>query len=332
MSDDHFIEVLSSNELSLDEHVENIISKQNQIRVSVWEYIESINFAFNQLGQDVFDGELSKKLGMTASTLNRWKSIGSSKTIHENKHSLPPVFSSLYQITLLEKQYKDFYGETQGLKKVQNLINRRSIHTNTETKDITHYVDEIKRVKLDKKRSEKEQFLIEKSGKVGYEVEDNYSSLNEMVEKGVKVKTIVCCPPSDLLTKWSDPSLTHSDLNNEFPISEIRGRSELQPINIFIVVTNNRIDVGLKILKSSGFSFRQVFYPKHTNSGFFGKKSDLIVVYGQRGAGGSGELIKSESLTLNGVIEISEKIGHKPYLLLFDKHDGTDWLSVENPI
>ena len=44
----------------------------------------AISNAFDQLGGDVFDRELAKELGMSASTLNRWKSIGSSRVIAEN--------------------------------------------------------------------------------------------------------------------------------------------------------------------------------------------------------------------------------------------------------
>jgi hypothetical protein len=332
LSEKNSVEILHPNELSLQEHVSNIIEKQNKIKESVWDYILSIKNAHEQLGSDVFESELSKQLGMTSSTLNRWKSIGSSQIVSENKDNLPPVFSSLYEITLLEKQYKDFHGNSVGLKKVQTLINRRSINSSTETKDITHFVDEIKRKKLDKKRLEKEQFLLQKSGKVGYQRKEQYTSLREMIEKGGKVRTIVCVPPSDLLTKWSDPGFSNSDLHEEFPISETRGRSESKSINIFVVVPNHRIDVGLKILKSGGFSYRQTFYQQHQNVGFSGNKVDLVVIYGQRGMGGSSKLVQSSSSTVKGVIEISEQMGEKPYLLLFSTHESDDWLSIKEPI
>lgn len=331
MSDQNSMEILNPNELSLKEHVSIILEKQNKIKESVWDYIESIKIAHEQLGSDVFDSELSKELGMSSSTLNRWKSIGSSQIVSENKDNLPPVFSSLYEVTLLEKQYTSFYGNSVGLKKVQTLINRRSITSNTETKDIKHFVDEIKREKLDKKRLEKEQFLIQKSGKVGY-VEEQYSSLREMVEKGGKVRTIVCVPPSGLLTKWSDSGFSNSDLNDEFPISEIRGRSESISINIFVVVPNHRIDVGLKILKSGGFSYRETFFEQHQNVGFSSNKGGLVVVFGQRGMGGSTRSVQSSNSTIKGVIEISEQIGEKPYLLLFDTHNGDGWVSIKDPI
>lgn len=325
-------ELVPKGQLSLEEHVQVITEKQRRIKEAIWDYIQSIRIAFEQLGSDVFDSELAKELGMTSSTLNRWKSISLSEVVVENQDLLPPVFSSLYQVTLLEKQYKDFYGPNRGVKKIQSLINRRSIHPNTDTKDITFFVDQVKRERLDKKRLEKEQFLLDQRGSVGYEVGDRYSSIHEMVDQGVKVRTIVLIPPQDLLTKWSDMGLSTSDIDEEFPVSELRGRSEVKPISYFVVVPNSRVDVGLKILRSGGFSFRQIFYPTHEGYGFSGDRSQPVVIYGQRGMGGSLKNVSSTDTSIEGVCQIAEQIGEGPFLVLFGENEKDGWLSVTDPI
>ena len=325
-------ELIPKGHLTLQEHVKVITEKQLRVKEAVWDYIQSIRVAFDQLGSDVFDSELAKELGMTSSTLNRWKSISLSEVVVENRDQLPPVFSSLYQVTLLEKQYKDFYGPSRGVKKIQSLINRRSINPNTETKDITFFVDQVKRERLDQKRLEKEQYLLDQQGSVGYEVGEKYSSIQEMVEQGVKVRTIVVSPPQDLLTKWSDMGFSSSDIDEEFPVSELRGRSEVQSINYFVVVPNSRVDVGLKILRSGGFSFRQIFYPNHEGYGFSGERSQPVVVYGQRGMGGSVRNVSSTDTSLEGVCQIAEQIGEGPFLVLFGENEREGWLSVTDPI
>ena len=57
--------------------------------------------------------------------------------------------------------------------------------------------------------------------------------------------------PTELLTRWGDPAFLKSDIQAEFPVSELRGKSEAEFISCLIQVPNVRIDVGIKLLNAS---------------------------------------------------------------------------------
>jgi len=314
-------EVLSPNILSLQEHVLVIQKHQSRIKEAFFDYITAIKAAFEQLGEDVFEVDLARELRMSASTLNRWKSIGSSEIIAENVDSVPPVFSSLYEITLLEKLYINEKGPAKGKAEVQKLFNRGSINPSTETKDIRHYVEKLKRERLAKKRQQKEELLLQNIDAVGYDTTRNYNKLSEAVSDGVKVRTIVITPPKDILTKWADPGYLGSDIHNEFPVSEIRGKSEADTITCLLTVPNARIDVGIKILQASGFNYRRTFFQSPKNG------KDEVHLVGQRGH-------SKIPNTIEGVdaIKIAQLIGKPPYAILFGYFAAQDWVSIQDPI
>lgn len=326
------IEIILPNALTLDEHVERITQCRTRVQVALFDFVDAIRLAHDQLGVDMFERELAQRLGMATSTLNRWKSIGNSQLIQQNREKLPPVFSSLYEITQLEKGYGKFYGETDGPKKLQSLINRRSITPETETKDIKHFVDEVRRQRLDINRQKKEQFLLEKGDAAGYQIDQTHKSLAGLIENGVKVRTIVIFPPNEKLTHWSDMGVMNSDINREFPISEIRGRSERDAINLLVVLPNHRIDVGIKLLKASGFNYRETFFPPNHADGFVGDRNSKVVLLGQRGRGETGKDLSSSNLSTNGVVELAEHLGEGPYLMLYGKVEKEDWICLANPI
>ena len=326
------VEILLPNSLTLDQHVERITQCRTRVQVALFDFVDAIRLAHEELGADTFERELAQRLGMAASTLNRWKSIGHSQVIQQNREKLPPVFSSLYEITQLEKGYEKFYGEADGAKKLQSLINRRSITPETETKDIKHFVDEVRRQRLDITRQHKERFLLDKLGATGYEIDKNQKSLNDLIEAGIKVRTIVVFLPNEKLTQWSDMGVMNSDINREFPISEIRGRSERDAINLLLVVPNHRIDVGIKLLKASGFNYRETFFPPHEAVGFSGDRNSKVVILGQRGRGETGKDFSSKNLSTDGVVELAEHLGNGPYLMLFEEVEKEGWLCLSNPI
>ena len=314
-------EILDLNTLSFQEHVDVIRSHQARIKEAVFDFVQSIRNAFDQLGPDVFEQDLAKELKLSASTLNRWKSIGSSRLIESNIDSVPPVFSSLYEIALLEKLYIEEKGEETGRAEVQKLINRGSISPTTETKDIRFFVDKLKRERLEKKRLLKEQLLLDHAGAAGYDHPNNYTSLADAVAVGAKFRTIVASPTRDLLTKWADPGYLKSDLQLEFPISELRGKSEIDTITCLLKVPNSRIDVAIKILQAGGFSYRFTFFDRKM------RESTEVVVYGQRGASSTASDIETLDL-----VELGMHLGTGPYLMLFDSCSGKDWNSIREPM
>ena len=314
-------EILDIGELSFQEHVEAIRTHQDRIKEAVFDFIQSIRLAFDQLGADVFEQDLAKELKLSASTLNRWKSIGSSPVIEQNIDSVPPVFSSLYEITLLEKLYVEEKGEDAGSAEVQKLINRGSISPTTETKDIRFFVDKVKRERLDKKRKLKEQLLLDHEGSAGYDHPNSYLTLADAVSVGAKFRTIAAAPTRDLLTKWADPAFLRSDLQAEFPISEVRGRSEIDSITCLLKVPNSRIDVAIKILQASGFSYRQTFFSDKP------QPSNHVVVFGQRGMSK-----KIEDANTNDLFELAMHLGTAPYLMLFETCNHKEWVVIREPL
>lgn len=314
-------EVLRPNVLSLSEHVDIIKGHQQRIKDAIFDFVSSVSIAFDQLGPDIFERDLAKELGMSASTLNRWKSIGSSQIISENSDSIPPVFSSLYEISQLEKLYVKEKGDTQGRQEVQKLINRGSISQTTETKDIRFFRKNLKREVLDEKKRLKEETLLNHSGQIGYTTEKVFSHLEDCIDSGLKVRTIVLSPPNSFLTRWGDPGVLRSDINAEFPLAELRGKSESQSITCLLNVPNQRIDVAIKILNATGFNYRRTFFH------LLEFEKGNVVVYGQRGSGG--KVYDDEPKTL---IELAEQIGHKPFISLFDWCDREDWISIPEPI
>ena len=326
------IEIILPNVMTLEEHVERITQCRTRFQLALFDFVDAIVLAYEQLGEDMFERELAQRLGMATSTLNRWKSIGNSQLIQQNREKIPPVFSSLYEITQLEKGYEQFYGAADGPRKLQSLINRRSITPETEAKDIKHFVDEVRRKRLDVNRQKKEQLLLEKDGAAGYQIDQTYQSLAGLIESGVKVRTIVIFPPTEKLTHWSDMGVLNSDINREFPISEIRGRSERDAINLLVVLPNHRIDVGIKLLKASGFNYRETFFPPNHADGFVGDRGAKVVLLGQRGRGETGKDLSSSNLSTEGVVELAEHLGEGPYLMMFGKVDKEGWVCLSNPI
>jgi hypothetical protein len=314
-------ELLDRNTLSLQEHVDLIRQHQSRIKDALFDFVISIRNAFDQLGPDVFDRDLARELKISASTLNRWKSIGVSKVIEQNKDAVPAVFSSLYEITLLERLYVEEKGDVAGRAEVQKLINRGSITPATETKDIRFFVDRVKRDRLEKKRKLKEQLLLQHNGAVGYDHPKDYSKLADAVRLGARFRTIAATLPKDLLTKWADVGFLKSDLQIDFPISETRGRSEIETVTCLLKVPNSRIDTAIKVLQASGFSYRRTFFDRKTSG-----NAD-VVVFGQRGSSSSIPEIDSVD-----IIELASQLGAAPYLLLFGSHNRKDWVSIPEPI
>jgi hypothetical protein len=314
-------EVLDRNVLSLGEHVEIIRRHQDRIREALFDFVAAIRNAFDQLGPEVFELDLAKELKLSASTLNRWKSIGASPLIEKNVDSVPPVFSSLYEITLLEKLYVEEKGEVAGRAEVQKLINRGSISPTTEAKDIRFLVDNLKRERLDKKRKLKEQLLFDHEGSTGYEHSNTFGSLADAVNAGAKFRTIAMSLPKDLMTKWSDAGYLRSDIQQEFPISELRGRSEATSITCLLKVPNGRIDVAIKVLQAAGFSYRRTFFDRGDAA------AAEVIVFGQRGTSSVNSDMESTDLVVQ-----AKQLGTAPYLMLFGSCDEPDWTSIREPI
>ncbi len=318
----------------IDKHLSIINDCRNRVKTATFEFVYAIKSAYDELGSDVFQFELSQRLGISPSTLSRWLQIGNSQIIKSNIDSVPPVFSSLYEITLLESKYVQKFGEKDGLKKLQSLFNRKSISIKSEQTDIKSLLEDIQTEILLEKKLSKQSRVIELNNAEGYISEVEAKDLKELIQKGNLFRTFVIIPPTDLLTKWGDDGVFADDIHNQFPIADLRGMSSLEVINCLICVRSKQIDIAIKILYSCGFNFRDIFIPKENvlNNGYKQIKDELIIVHGQRGMGSSSIINSTSSGSLNSIIELAEEIGSGPYLLLFNKANKENWSSLENPI
>lgn len=326
------MEILVASSMSVDEHVQIINDCRNHVRTATFEFIHAVKKAYDELGQDVFQNELARKIGMSNSTLSRWLSIGSSEIIQRNSDSVPPVFSSLFEITLLEKEYLKVY-EGKGLKKLQTLFNRKSIATDSEQKDIKQLVDNVRAEKRAIKGAIRESLIISHQGGTGYEHSDNSpSNLADLITTGALFKTIIIIPPSDQLTKWNDPGLFANDLYEQFPIADLRGMTTGGAINCFISVKTSRIDVAIKVLTANGFSYRDIFVPQQPRTGFDRIKEQNVVVYGQRGSERLPDFKPTLATDTQSIIDLAEQLGKEPNLLLFANVNSEKWVCLPQPI
>ena len=65
------------NHLTLDEHVERLLNARTKIREGLYEFIDALKDAHDQLPQNTFQNELGLRLGMRKSVLSKWIAIGS---------------------------------------------------------------------------------------------------------------------------------------------------------------------------------------------------------------------------------------------------------------
>ena len=70
--------VEGQNQPSLDEHVKRLLDARTKIREGLWEFIDALKDARDQLPPNTFQNELGIRLGMKKSSLSQWIAIASS--------------------------------------------------------------------------------------------------------------------------------------------------------------------------------------------------------------------------------------------------------------
>ena len=83
------------NHLSLDEHVARLLNARTKIREGLWDFIDALKDARDQLPPNTFQNELGIRLGMKKSSLSQWISIASSDYLLRKRDHLPPASRSL---------------------------------------------------------------------------------------------------------------------------------------------------------------------------------------------------------------------------------------------
>ena len=130
------------NHLSLDEHIERLLRAQTKFREGLYEFIDALKDAKDQLPENTFQNELGLRLGMKKSTLSKWIAMGSSDYLMSKRDQLPPTLFSLYVFTLIEKKYHQYYGE-QCFPIMDRLIKNGQITPHSERNDLEVILQEI---------------------------------------------------------------------------------------------------------------------------------------------------------------------------------------------
>ena len=182
------LDIYSPSELTLVEHIERIQKSFETLRQSLFTTIVSIKECREQLGDEVFQKDVSVLLGMSPSYLNKWISIGNSDFIMNNQDRLPHTFSSLYSMTQLEKKYVDHYGPTEGIQKLEGHVDRGEVSLKSQQSEISNLIQNIEeRIKRKQKRF-REKFVLENlQNKLKPQFSNTHQNDGKKFQKLVKV-------------------------------------------------------------------------------------------------------------------------------------------------
>ena len=310
--------------LSIDEHVFRISNAINNTKRSMFELVQVVKNAHEQLGDGVFGKELAEKLNMSPSTLSKWKNIGESGFLSNNQDLLPNTFSTLYELTKLEKKYVEEYGNDQAYKKLQSLIDEGRVSVETqqsEIQDLLNQFDRNSKAKNKKNREDKILKLVNKT----LSSTNNKTTLNEILESGEVFKTFVVTPSDELLSRWGDDGYFDTDIFDEFPLVELRSPSLTETLECFIVVPAHHVGTGIKILSGFGFNYRDLFVPNMNSNSYHLLKNEKVLLRGERGSAKSVKKNVITSLELDDLLKFAEEVGSKPNLLVFNETEREEW-------
>lgn len=321
-------EVVAKGKLTIDEHVNRIRKCLEKTRDSIFETVITIKRCKEDLGDEVFQKEIANRLGMSPSTLNRWMSIGNSDFVLSNRTSLPSTFSSLYDITQLEKKYVEFYGESKGVENLQQLVERGKIGISSYQSDIQEILRSIDLKIKNRKKGNRENKIVEL---VGGSVEDRTetTTLRNLLAKNAKFRSFVVRPPNEIINRWGNDGISELDIIEEFPLHELRTPSQTEAVTCLVIVSVAKVDVGIKILTSFGFTYRDMFVPPQNWDQLTLLKKELVILRGERGLSAPrGQHILSSST--EDVTDWVVDNCNGPYCLVFDTTKKKNWVNVTN--
>lgn len=319
-------EIISRNELTIEEHVQRIKLCLERTRQSIFETVISIKECKEQLGNDVFQKDVSDMLGMSPSTLNRWLSIGNSKFILSHQSDLPHTFTSLYNITQLEKKYLEYYPKD-GHQRLEKLIEKGDITITSQNTDISEILKKIDdKIKVRKKKEREQNILSLGDGVVVKETKT--TSIDDLISENKKFRSFIINLPNELIKRWGDEGVSELDIMDEFPLHELRTPSVSEDVMCLMVVPMNKINVGIKILTSFGFTYRDTYIPSHSSSNLQRFTKENVVVRGERGFGGNPPSDEISSSKTNDLVSWVSTNLPSPYCLVFDDIDVDGWVCL----
>ncbi len=312
------------NMLTLDEHIARIEAARAQVAASLYDFCQTLCDARDELGDSVFQGELSARLGMSRPYLNRMLAIGDSAFIRERRQDLPEVFTSLYELSLIEKGYERLYGEQHYQQHLHRLIDDRTIDRNTTAKD-------IRLVKQDVESQLKSYstFSAVKALKPANVPEEEVKaprSFSRLVDDGHKFLNIVVD-----LTDFEDPGSKPDKFAELVPLDELVDATTKNTAHIFIRIQASRLDFGFRFLGSTMFQYADIFtnydFLEPSVSGTLHLSKETVVLRGFYGDKPHKVMPRKRLLgtKLPQVMDFAENVAMKPNLLVFGNAGRPGW-------
>jgi len=320
------LDLYSPNQLTIEDHIIKIQSCFETLKQSIFNTVISIKECRDQFGEEVFEKDISERLGMSPSYLNRWVSIGNSDFIMNNQQYLPHTFSSLYFITQLEKKYNDFYGN-EGSERLQRLVNRGEISSKSQQnqiKDLLKVIDD--RIKRQSKKNREDNVLNFSGGTT--EVSIKTTSLSECIHNGYRFRSFVIDLPNELISRWGNEGFFEEDIENEFPLHKIRTPSNDQSVQCLLIIPSKKIEVGLKIINSFGFRFRDIFVPQSNSKNLVRLSNEKVILRCERGGGHNPPSDFIKSTEIEDVTDWIDDHFDSPKCCVFGQIDKEDWVCL----
>ena len=310
-----------SNTMSLEEHVERIKQARDKVQIGIFDMAESITDAVKQLeGRQI---ELAQRLGMSKGTLSKWVSIGSNRVIMNMKQEAPSSFNSLYQLSSLDNQYGKYYGEKEGEKKFVELFKNKQITALSERNDIAKI---IKNHKETVKQDVDLEIELSRQNKLDRTkaIIKSEIRLNVLVKSNLIYNTIIVIPTDEQLLKWKSFE-KEEFINTDYPIANLENLDTSISQQCLIKIKAQDMEVGLCCLRSWGFDYNDILIPNQPKKGLASMPLEYMLLKGSKGkATVVNSFIKSNNTF--DLINYAEEIGVKPFLLVGEVTSVKEWV------
>ena len=317
-------EVILPNTLTLDEHIKRILEAKNRVQLSVLDMAVTINDAVSQLDGDQkkLQELIAQRIGMSQGNLSKWISIGSNETLLRFREKLPGSYTTLYSLTVLDKQYQTYYGKDKGEGKFIKIL-ENNITPDTERNSIDEYLKNHRET-IKKIKTKETQGKIEYAFGKPKALKGNVFKLEELIESKKYFSTMIIIPTPEQLSRWRNLELDDY-IYEEYPLAEIRKTSHSGTLQCIFKTSMKDIETALKCLYAFGFVYRDTLIPEQKHSGFKTIEDNVVFVRGERGFSKKSDItISSDSI--DDILEYGEEIGTAPFLLVGETTDRKDWI------
>lgn len=310
-------EVVIAGELSPREHIDRIRAALENARNAIFDVAILITDAVNQLGKDRFVSEVAVELGMTQGTLSKWLAIASSNQVIKYRDSLPSTFSTLYEITNLERTLISIDPATAD-DEFANLIIEGKFNTGTGREEVRFIHQKLKERRKRGRATDIKRLVGQPSG---------HLTIDSLINQKRTFSTFVVLPSNSVLSKWNREDCLPSEIRNDFPLSEVRDTSLKTTLQLLIVIPANQLDAALKMCSAFGFAYRNIFVPSYKTTNL---NKELIVVRGERGKPKTLSDPQLTQVNHHSVVELANTIGNTPHLLVVESKTKipSDWEQI----